>query len=187
MLLLLPTLQLARAALSRWYTWNCSPPYARITSSIARLLVSFAGTKHCCLTAVNRGGALCCPDFPRDRGLKPRFFFPYPAIDRHTIICCCCFWCEKADLACKVTAFFSNTQKKHKNTVFLPSIFGLSSAYLRLKTCALARVCVYRCVRLTKNAYICDLRRSCIFFDIPPKSRKMQKNAQKFVYIKKKQ
>ena len=80
---MLPTLQLARAALSRWYTWNCSPPYARITSSIARLLVSFAGTKHCCLTAVNRGGALCCPDFPRDRGLKPEDFLPLPR-DRPT-------------------------------------------------------------------------------------------------------
>ena len=84
-LLLLPTLQLARAALRRWYTWNCSPPYARITSSFARLFVAFAGTKHCCLTAINRYGALCCPDFPRDRGLKQMFFFPYPAIDRHTI------------------------------------------------------------------------------------------------------
>lgn len=84
-LLLLPTLQLARAALKHWYTWNCSPQYARITSSIARLFVAFAGTKHCCLTAINRCGALCCPDFPRDRGLKPMFFFPYPAIDRHTI------------------------------------------------------------------------------------------------------
>ena len=49
------------------------------------LFVAFAGTKHCCLTAVNRDGALCCPDFPRDRGLKPVFFFPYPAIDRHAI------------------------------------------------------------------------------------------------------
>ena len=52
-----------------WYTWNCSPPYARITSSLARLFVAFAGTKHYCLTAVNRDGALCCPDFPRRRGL----------------------------------------------------------------------------------------------------------------------
>lgn len=49
------------------------------------LFVAFAGTKHCCLTAINRCGALCCPDFPRDRGLKQVFFFPYPAIDRHTI------------------------------------------------------------------------------------------------------
>ena len=49
------------------------------------LFVAFAGTKHCCLTAINRCGALCCPDFPRDRGLKHVFFFPYPAIDRHTI------------------------------------------------------------------------------------------------------
>ena len=53
------------------------PPYG--------LFVAFAGTKHCCLTAINRCGALCCPDFPRDRGLKQMFFFPYPAIDRHTI------------------------------------------------------------------------------------------------------
>ena len=84
-LLLLPTLQLTRAALRRWYTWNCSPPYARITSSLARLFVAFAGTKHYCLTAVNRDGALCCPDFPRRRGLKPQFFFPYSAIDRYTV------------------------------------------------------------------------------------------------------
>ena len=47
------------------------------------MLVSFAGTKHCCLTAINRDGALCCPDFPRDRGLKQMLFFPYLAIDRH--------------------------------------------------------------------------------------------------------
>ena len=53
------------------------PPYG--------LFVAFAGTKHCCLTAINRCGALYCPDFPRDRGLKQMFFFPYPAIDRHTI------------------------------------------------------------------------------------------------------
>ena len=84
-LLLLPTLQLTRAALRRWFTWNCSPPYARITSSLSRLFVAFAGTKHCCLTAVNRDGALCCPDFPRRRGLKPQFFFPYSAIDRYTV------------------------------------------------------------------------------------------------------
>ena len=84
-LLLLPTLQLARAALKRWYTWNCSPSYARITSSLARLFVAFAGTKHCCLTVVNRDGALCCPDFPRCRGLKRMFFFPYSAIDRCTV------------------------------------------------------------------------------------------------------
>ena len=73
---MLPTLQLTRAALKCWFTWNCSPPYARITSSLARLFVAFAGTKHCCLTAVNRDGALCCPDFPRDRGLKPYAFLP---------------------------------------------------------------------------------------------------------------
>ena len=40
------------------------------------LFVAFAGTKHCCLTAINRCGALCCPDFPRDRGLKPWAFLP---------------------------------------------------------------------------------------------------------------
>ena len=37
------------------------------------------------VTAVNRDGALCCPDFPRDRGLKPRLFFPYPAMNRHAM------------------------------------------------------------------------------------------------------
>ena len=58
-LLSLPTLRLTRAALKRRFTWNCSPQYARFTS-----LVSVAVTKHCCLTAVNRYGALCCPDFP---------------------------------------------------------------------------------------------------------------------------
>ena len=56
-----------------------------VSHPLCRLLVSFAGTKHCCLTAVNRDGALCCPDFPRDRGLKPRLFFPYPAMNRYTI------------------------------------------------------------------------------------------------------
>ena len=56
-----------------------------VSLPLCRLLVSFAGTKHCCLTAINRDGALCCPDFPRDRGLKQAFFFPYPAIDRHAI------------------------------------------------------------------------------------------------------
>ena len=47
-----------------------------VSHPLCRLLVSFAGTKHCCLTAVNRDGALCCPDFPRDRGLKPYAFLP---------------------------------------------------------------------------------------------------------------
>ncbi len=60
--LTLPTLRLARATLRHRFTWNCSPSYARFTS-----LVSVAGTKHCCLTAVNRDGALCCPDFPHTR------------------------------------------------------------------------------------------------------------------------
>ena len=54
------------------------------------LFVAFAGTKHCCLTAVNRCGALCCPDFPRSRGLKPQFFFPYSAIDRYTVFALSC-------------------------------------------------------------------------------------------------
>ena len=56
-----------------------------VSLPLCRLLVSFAGTKHCCLTAVNRDGALCCPDFPRRRGLKPWLFFPYSAIDRYTV------------------------------------------------------------------------------------------------------
>ena len=56
-----------------------------VVSPAQRRLVSVPVTKHCCLTAVNRCGALCCPDFPRDRGLKQVFFFPYPAIDRYTI------------------------------------------------------------------------------------------------------
>ena len=47
-----------------------------VSHPLCRLLVSFAGTKHCCLTAINRDGALCCPDFPRDRGLKPKAFLP---------------------------------------------------------------------------------------------------------------
>ena len=174
MLLLLPTLQLARAALRRWYTWNCSPPYARITSSFTRLLVSFAGTKHCCLTAVNRGGALCCPDFPRDRGLKPRFFFPYPAIDRHTIIRSFAFLSKPQNSVQSYCFFFKYTKKlqKYRNSAFyLRLIIGLSSALV----CARERVCVYRYVRLTENAYICDLRRFCIFFDIPPKLEKCKK------------
>ena len=58
-LLSLPTLRLARATLKRRFTWNCSPQCARFT-----FLVSVAVTKHYCLTAVNRCGALCCPDFP---------------------------------------------------------------------------------------------------------------------------
>ena len=47
-----------------------------VSLPLCRLLVSFAGTKHCCLTVVNRDGALCCPDFPRDRGLKLYAFLP---------------------------------------------------------------------------------------------------------------
>ena len=168
------------------------------------LFVAFAGTKHCCLTAINRCGALCCPDFPRDRGLKQVFFFPYPAIDRHTIYILlssvvhatsafrrraaygnrtrllglgsrCTTDVLMPQFRCKVTTFFSYIQKKRKNTYFsslyLRLIFGLSSA----ETCARERVCVYRYVRLTENAYICDLRRFCIFFDIPPKLEKCKK------------
>ena len=118
------------------------------------LFVAFAGTKHCCLTAVNRCGALCCPDFPRDRGLKQVFFFPYPAIDRHTIYISltsvvhatsafrrraaygnrtrllglgsrCTTDVLMPQFRCKVTTFFSYIQKKRKNTYF-------SSLYLRL-------------------------------------------------------
>ena len=56
-----------------------------VVSPAQRRLVSVPVTKHCCLTAINRCAALCCPDFPRRRGLKPQFFFPYSAIDRCTI------------------------------------------------------------------------------------------------------
>ena len=35
-----------------------------LVSPARRRLVSVAVTKHFCLTAVNRYGALCCPDFP---------------------------------------------------------------------------------------------------------------------------
>ena len=47
------------------------------------LLVSVAGTKHFCLTAVNRCGALCCPDFPLPHNGSDRpvcfisFVFPF--------------------------------------------------------------------------------------------------------------
>ena len=47
-----------------------------VSLPLCRFFVTFAGTKHCCLTAGNRDGALCCPDFPRDRGLKPLAFLP---------------------------------------------------------------------------------------------------------------
>ena len=59
-----------------------------VSLPLCRLLVSFAGTKHCCLTAVNRDGALCCPDFPRDRGLKPYAFLP---LSRDRPMCYFCF------------------------------------------------------------------------------------------------
>ena len=115
------------------------PPYG--------LFVAFAGTKHCCLTAINRYGALCCPDFPRDRGLKQMFFFPYPAIDRHTIFISltsvvhatsafrrraaygnrtrllglgsrCTTDVLMPQFRCKITTFFSYMQKKRQNTCF---------------------------------------------------------------------
>ena len=38
-------------------------------------LVSVPVTKYCYLTAVNRYAALCCPDFPRSRGLKEKPMF----------------------------------------------------------------------------------------------------------------
>ena len=111
------------------------------------LFVAFAGTKHCCLTAINRCGALCCPDFPRDRGLKQVFFFPYPAIDRHTIYISltsvvhatsafrrraaygnrtrllglgsrCTTDVLMPQFRCKITTFFSYMQKKRQNTCF---------------------------------------------------------------------
>ena len=132
------------------------------------LFVAFAGTKHCCLTAINRCGALCCPDFPRDRGLKHVFFFPYPAIDRHTIYISlasvvyatsafrrraaygnrtrllglgsrCTTDVLMPQFRCKDTTFFSYIQKKRKNTYF-------SSLYLRLILCcfvARSRAFVY--------------------------------------------
>ena len=56
-----------------------------VVSPARRRLVSVPVTKHYCLTAINRCVALCCPDFPRRRGLKQMFFFPYSAIDRYTV------------------------------------------------------------------------------------------------------
>ena len=86
-----------------------------VVSPAQRRLVSVPVTKHCCLTAVNRCGALCCPDFPRDRGLKQVFFFPYPAIDRYTIflfasltLCVLCSGCV-ASLHC--LPFFMESPK----------------------------------------------------------------------------
>ena len=72
-----PTLRLTRATFKRRFTWNCSPLCARFTS-----LVSVAGTKHYCLTAVNRYGALCCPDFPQRAGLKHVCFSSVALSDR---------------------------------------------------------------------------------------------------------
>ena len=208
------------------------PPYG--------LFVAFAGTKHCCLTAINRCGALCCPDFPRDRGLKQVFFFPYPAIDRHAIyisLTSVIFYgvlllklasnsfylpraswargkrrkrcrpkdadkrrscdkriptksgiresnppprlgkpmhyrCANAAISLQSYYFFFIYTKKTKKYLFF---FSLSSVHPLLFLCALARVCVYRCVRWTKNTYICDLRRLCCHFDIPPKQEKYKK------------
>ena len=57
-------------------------------------LVSVAVTKHFCLTAVNRCGTLCCPDFP----------LPLPVAISQTTFAC--FY----DCAYKVTTFFSNMQ-----------------------------------------------------------------------------
>ena len=38
--------------------------HSMLVSPARRRLVSVAVTKHYCLTAINRCGALCCPDFP---------------------------------------------------------------------------------------------------------------------------
>ena len=177
------------------------PPYG--------LFVAFAGTKHCCLTAINRYGALCCPDFPRDRGLKQMFFFPYPAIDRHTIYISltsvvhatsafrrraaygnrtrllglgsrCTTDVLMPQFRCKITTFFSYMQKKRQNTCFSATNMYIFYCFAHARE----RVCVYRCARLTKNTYICDLRRSLYNCDIPPKIRKMQKITQKLAYVK---
>ena len=64
-----------------------------VSLPLCRLLVSFAGTKHCCLTAVNRDGALCCPDFPRDRGLKPYAFLPLSRDRPIHYFCALCSGC----------------------------------------------------------------------------------------------
>ena len=216
------------------------PPYG--------LFVAFAGTKHCCLTAINRCGALCCPDFPRDRGLKQMFFFPYPAIDRHTIyisLTSVIFYgvlllklasnsfylpraswargkrrkrcrpkdadkrrscdkriptqsgiresnppprlgkpmhyrCANAAISLQNYYFFFIYAKKTTKYLFFPQRTCIFYCFAHARE----RVCVYRCARLTKNTYICDLRRSLYNCDIPPKIRKMQKITQKFAYVK---
>ena len=81
---------------------------------------------------------------------------------------------------CKITTFFSYMQKKRQNTCFSHN----EHVYIYCFAHARERVCVYRCARLTKNTYICDLRRSLYNCDIPPKIRKMQKITQKFAYVK---
>lgn len=43
---------------------SLQPAVCSFHSRLTTRLVSVAVTKHCCLTAVNRCGALCCPDFP---------------------------------------------------------------------------------------------------------------------------
>ena len=70
----LPTLRLARVTLKHRFTWNCSPQCSRFTS-----LVSVPVTKHCCLTAVNRYGTLCCPDFPLGEGQTQVFSSSFPS------------------------------------------------------------------------------------------------------------
>ena len=74
--------------------------------------------------------------------------------------------CANAAISLQRYYFFFIYTKKTKKYLFF---FSLSSAYPLLFRRALARVCVYRCVRLTKSAYICDLRRFCFKFDIPSK------------------
>ena len=126
-----------------------------VSHPLCRLLVSFAGTKHCCLTAVNRDGALCCPDFPRDRGLKPRLFFPYPAMNRHAMSGIresnppprlgkpMHYRCANAAISLQSYYFFFIYTKKTQKYLFF---FSLSSAYLRLILCcfvARSRAFVY--------------------------------------------
>lgn len=81
---------------------------------------------------------------------------------------------------CKITTFFSYMQKKRQNTCFSATNMYIFYCFAHARE----RVCVYRCARLTKNTYICDLRRSLYNCDIPPKIRKMQKITQKFAYVK---
>ena len=136
------------------------------------LFVAFAGTKHCCLTAINRCGALCCPDFPRDRGLKPWDFLPLSR-DRPTHYLYIAgkrrlcdkriptksgiresnppprlgkpmhYRCANAAISLQRYYFFFIYTKKTKKYLFF---FSLSSAYLRLILCcffARSRAFVY--------------------------------------------